>query len=522
MSSGQPEPIDHISVVIITRNAERHLGKCLRALKDFREVIVLDSGSTDSTLAIAATFPNVKTFHQPFAGFGRQKNAAIDLASNDWVFSLDADEVADETCINALRKTYAANQVGEIRRLNYYRSRPVEACGWQNDLIPRFFNRKHTRFLEKEIHEVVDTSNAERFRLPGTVHHYAYSNPDELLRKIEFYSALYARERRFRKKTSLPMIVLKTFFSFFRNYFLQRGVLYGYEGLLIAYSNASGVFYKYMKLHELNHSLRISLVITTYNRPDALALVIRSAFRQTMPPHEILIADDGSGPETARTIEALQQRSPVPLKHIWHEDTGFRLSEIRNKAIAAAEGEYIVMVDGDMVLQKNFIRSHARAARPGFFVQGSRVLLSEKLTKEKIANGSISFYALMGGITNRLNAINFPLLSGWVSKVKNTIVGVRGANMAFWKDDVVRINGFDNHFIDWGREDSEFCGRMLRNGIRRRNLKLGGVAYHLYHPESSRAKLNVNDQLLEDSEKENRLRCESGIDKFIVAQRSPA
>lgn len=515
MDSGKITLTDHISAVIITKNGERHFQKCLSALRSFREVIVLDSGSTDRTLEIASSFDNVKIFKHEFIGFGPQKNLAVSFASNDWVFSLDADEVPDLACIEGLLKIKEVNSVGYIRRLNYYKSKAVEACGWQNDWIPRFFNRKHTRFLDKKIHEVVDTSSSNRVNLPGIVHHFAYSRPGELIAKIESYSTLYAEENRFRKRTNVPMIVLKTFFSFFRNYILQKGFLFGYEGLLIAYSNASGVFYKYLKLHELNKNIAISLIITTYNRPDALELVIRSAFRQTLLPLEILVADDGSGPTTKKVIEDLQAISPVPLKHIWHEDTGFRLSEIRNKAIAAAQGEYIVMVDGDMVMQRNFLRSHANTARPGYFVQGSRVLLNEKLTKEKISSKSLSFQAVMPGITNRLNAINFPLLSPLVSKTKNTITGVRGANMAFWKSDIIKVNGFDNHFVAWGREDSEFCGRMLRNGIQRKNLKLGGVAYHLYHPESSRAKLNDNDQLLAESEKENRLRCESGIDKFI-------
>jgi glycosyltransferase involved in cell wall biosynthesis len=502
--------------VIITKNAALHLEKCLNSLTVFSEVILLDSGSTDSTLSIASAYSNVKIYHQEFNGFGQQKNKAISLASNDWVFSLDSDEVPDEKFLQGIVDlTLNKNAVGLIKRLNYYRHKPIEACGWQNDWIPRLFNRTHTHFADKIVHEVVDTSNAEIIKLPGLVHHYAFANPSDLIYKLQFYSTLYAKENRFKKNSSPALIAAKTLFSFIRNYFLQGGILYGYEGFLISYSNSAGVFYKYMKLYELNRHLKISLLITTYNRPDALELVVLSAFRQTALPDEIIIADDGSGDETKKLIETLSKTSPVPLKRIWHEDMGFRLSEIRNKALAAAQGDYIVMVDGDMVLNRNFIKSHARAARPGFFVQGSRVLLNESLTRQKIKTKSITFTALMSGITNRLNAIDFPFLSSFVSKVKNSFAGVRGANMAFWKNDIIKVNGFDNNFTDWGREDSEFCARMLRNGILRRNLKLGGVAYHLYHPESSREKLGTNDLLLEKSLQENRLRCESGIDKFL-------
>jgi glycosyltransferase involved in cell wall biosynthesis len=513
---GQSLLIEHISVVIITKNAEQHLEKCLNALHSFREIVLLDSGSTDTTLSLAAKYPNVRIYHQEFKGFGQQKNKAVSLAKNDWVFSLDSDEVPDAKCIQGIIDlTLKKNTVGFIKRLNYYRNKPVEACGWQDDWIPRLFNRTHTAFAEKIVHEVVDTSKAEIVKLPGLVHHYAFSNPSDLIQKLQFYSTLYAHENRFRKNSSPALIAGKTFFSFIRNYFLQKGILYGYEGFLISYSNSAGVFYKYMKLYELNKHLKISLLITTYNRPETLELVLYSAFRQTLLPGEIIVADDGSGEDTKKLVERLSKISPVPMKHVWHEDKGFRASEIRNKGIAAAKSEYVVIVDGDMVLNRNFIKSHARAARPGFFVQGSRVLLSEALTQKKIKAKSISFTALMPGITNRLNAINFPLLSPLVSKVTNSFAGVRSANMAFWKADVIKMNGFDNDFIGWGREDSEFCARLLHNGILRRNLKLGGVAYHLYHPESSREKLVVNDSLLDESLKTNRLRCTSGIDKFL-------
>jgi glycosyltransferase involved in cell wall biosynthesis len=508
--------IDHISVVIITKNAELHLAKCLDALKRFAEVILLDSGSSDNTISIASAYPNIKIHHQPFTGFGKQKNKAASLAKNDWIFSLDADEVPDEKCIDGMA-TYRPNKdiVGLIKRYNYYNHKLIEACGWQNDIIPRFYNRTHTSFAEKIVHEVIDTSHSTVIRLSGALHHYAYDNPDGLLQKMQFYSTLYAQENRFKKKTSPVAFTFKTFIAFIKNYFLLRGIFYGYEGFLISYSNAAGVFYKYAKLYEMNRHIKVSLLITTYNRPDALALVLKSVFNQSVLPHQIVVADDGSDERTKSVVDSLRNISPVTLTHIWHEDTGFRLAEIRNKAIAASDGEYIIMIDGDMVLQKNFIKSHINAATPGLFIQGSRVLLSEPLTNEKLKSGSISFNAFMAGITNRLNAMNIPFLSRIVSRVSDSFGGVRGANMSFWREDLIKVNGFDNNFVGWGREDSEFCARMLRAGIRRKNLKLGGVAYHLYHPESPKGKLSVNDHLLEESIKENRLKSISGVDKFL-------
>jgi glycosyltransferase involved in cell wall biosynthesis len=514
--SASTEKISHASAVIITLNAEKYLQRCLQALERFEEVILLDSGSNDRTLDIAKTFSNVRSFYHPFSGFGAQKNKAVSLASRDWIFSVDADEIADSKLIDAIADWSGdAKEVGLIKRINYYRDKPVEACGWQNSFIPRLFNRRQTAFLEKIVHEVIDTQESQLVRFPGVLHHYAFANPDELLRKIIFYSELYALENRFKKRVSRAAISWKTLFAFFRNYILLRGFTAGYEGLLISYSNASGVFYKYSKLYEMNNTISCSLIITTYNRPDALELVIRSAFVQTKLPVEIVVADDGSDERTADLITAMKKISPVPIKHVWHEDTGFRLSEIRNKAVAVTEGEYIVMVDGDMVLHRNFIQNHLHAAKPGIFIQGSRVLLNEKITGEALSKKNISFHSFHPGITNRLNAVDLPVLSRMVSITTKSVAGVRGANMSFWKSDLLAVNGFDNNFVGWGREDSEFCARMITYGVKRKNLKLGGVAFHLFHPESPRAKLSSNDHLLEQSIREKRIRALSGVDKFI-------
>lgn len=124
-----------------------------------------------------------------------------------------------------------------------------------------------------------------------------------------------------------------------------------------------------------------SLIISTYNRSDALELCVKSVLRQSLLPDEIIIADDGSKEETGELIHQLATTSVVPIIHVWHEDLGFRLATIRNKAIVKATKEYIIQIDGDIVLHKDFVKDHVRFAQKGSFVTGSRVLIREALTK---------------------------------------------------------------------------------------------------------------------------------------------
>ncbi len=259
-----------------------------------------------------------------------------------------------------------------------------------------------------------------------------------------------------------------------------------------------------------------ALIITTYNRPDALELVLETVLLQSKMPDEVIIADDGSLEPTFEVVKKYQNRIKG-LQHVWHKDNGFRLAEIRNKAIAKSSCEYLIVVDGDMLLHKNFVETHCENARENYFMQGSRVLLSEAITKKSLAKKNVVFGFFDKGITNRFNTINAPVLSKVASSEKTDHLKVRGCNMAFWKKDVLKVNGFNEDFQGWGREDSEFVVRLLNNGVKRKNLKLVAVAYHLFHPEKKNQKeeMNANDKILQKTIEENRLWCENGIDKHI-------
>ncbi|EJF11162.1 glycosyl transferase family protein [Pontibacter sp. BAB1700] len=506
-----------ISVTILTKNSQQHLSNCLHSLQRFSEVIVLDNGSTDETLAIAARFPNVRIVEHAFLGFGPMKNLAAQHAAHSWVLSIDSDEVlspqlTEEILQLDLRDTH---QVYSFLRHNFYGTKHIKACGWDNDYVLRLYHKGTTRFADLPVHEYIITDGLQVQALRGTMDHYSFNSISQLIAKMDQYTTLFAKEKRFRKRSSPAISYFKWAFSLFRNYVLQRGFLYGYEGMAISFSNANGTFYKYMKLHEENQRLGISLVITTYNWKEALGTVLRSAFQQSELPREIVVADDGSREDTRALVAQLAKESPVPVLHSWQEDLGFRAAESRNRAIAMATGEYVVIIDGDMVLHPDFLKGHRRAARKGYFTQGKRVLLSPELSQKLFSRGPSPISPLSSGIKNRFNATNSPFLSRLFSKDKAGIASIKSCNMGFWMEDIVRVNGFNEDFVGWGREDSEFAIRLLNSGTKRQNLAFGGVAYHLHHQENSRQSLAANDALLEKAISEKSTFCPNGIDKHF-------
>lgn len=261
--------------------------------------------------------------------------------------------------------------------------------------------------------------------------------------------------------------------------------------------------------------MKCSLVITTYNWPEALELSLLSALRQTELPDEVLVADDGSRPETAELVERYRTSAPVPVRHIWQEDRGYRLAASRNRAVAAAMGEYIVIVDGDMVLHPDFIRDHKRLAEEGSFIQGSRVLLSEENTRRRFTTKDIRISPFEGGIRNRKNAVRLPALSRTLAVGSTSLKGIRGCNISFFREDCIRVNGFNEEFVGWGREDSEFVVRLFNSGVVRRNVRFSAIAAHLWHRENARHSLPENDRLLEEAITGKRTRCRNGIDKYL-------
>ncbi|RKS85953.1 glycosyltransferase involved in cell wall biosynthesis [Orbus hercynius] len=262
----------------------------------------------------------------------------------------------------------------------------------------------------------------------------------------------------------------------------------------------------------------VSLIVTTYNWPKALELVLRSIERQSMLPNEVIIADDGSTDDTRQLINQYQQHFPVPLIHSWQEDTGFRAARSRNLAIARAQSDYIVMIDGDMLLHRHFIRDHKRIAKPDYFIQGRRVILTPRLTEQLFHDHSLSLSLFSADIKNKMNAICSPLLSTLMSPLlsKKSYHSIRSCNLAAWRSNIITINGFNEDFVGWGREDSEFIVRLLNSGIKRQDLRFGGVAYHLFHHENTRSNLADNDKRLALAISNKECYCQHGIKQHLA------
>ena len=260
--------------------------------------------------------------------------------------------------------------------------------------------------------------------------------------------------------------------------------------------------------------LKTTLVITTYNWPEALRAVLNSVLCQSELPDEVIIADDGSKDETKTLINGYCQKFSIPLIHSWIPDNGFQLAKSRNQAIAKATGDYIVMVDGDMFLSNTFIQSHKHVAKSNQFVQGGRVL-TDLASSQSIMNNNVLPSIFSNGIRNRHNCISNPLLSRIFSFNRNNDKSTRGCNMAFWHDDIIKVNGFNEEFVGWGREDSDFVHRMLNNNINRLYLKFAGIGYHFFHTENSRAALKKNDEILKNTITNKLESCTNGISKYL-------
>jgi len=373
----------------------------------------------------------------------------------------------------------------------------------------RIYNRQITSYNDAKVHESIIKKNLQVTKIEGKLIHYSFDSIEGLLDKLQRYSTLWAEQNKFKKSSSLGRATFRSFFAFFKNFILQKGIIGGKNGFLISVCNSLGVFFKYAKLAEINKKLSVSLIITTYNRPDALELVLLSAFSQTSLPDEIIIADDGSSEDTRNLIEKMRDISPVPLLHAWQEDDGFRAAASRNNALRLAKSEYIILIDGDMILNRNFIKDHKIFAKHNQFIQGSRVLLNKSKTQKSILEKTIDFGFFSQNISNRMNALHYPILIEPRDKLK----GIRTCNMAFWLDDAKKVNCFNEEFVGWGREDSEFAVRLLNFGVKRKNLKFGAIQYHLWHNESTRGNLPENDLILECAIKDEKTWCERGIVK---------
>ncbi|MBX9206305.1 glycosyltransferase [Campylobacter jejuni] len=500
--------LKQISVIIIVKNAKQTLLECLNSLKDFDEIILLNNESSDNTLNIAnefkKDFANLHIYHSAFIGFGALKNLALSYAKNDWILSIDADEVLENECIKELKNLeLQEDNIIALSRKNLYKGEWIKACGWWPDYVMRVFNKTHTSFNENLVHEsLILHKDSKKIKLQNGLRHFAFEDIDSLLDKLQKYSKLWALQN-LHKESSVCKALLRGIWTFFRNYVLKKGIFYGYKGFIISTCNGLGAFFKYMKLYELKKQKpkTCALIITTYNQKERLALVLDSVKNLEPLPDEVLIADDGSREDTAKLIQAYQKDFPCKLEHIWQEDEGFRAAASRNKAINASNSEYIILIDGDMILEKNFIGDHLNFASLKTILQGSRTILNKNESKELLSKNDFSLAFDKKGFKNQRNIFlakcvyKFSKLTKKFFKKSQLVKGSKTCNMSFYKSDFEAIEGFNEKFIGWGREDSEFVARFLFNDGVFKRLKFNALAYHIYHEENSKNMLEINHQI---------------------------
>ncbi len=244
--------------------------------------------------------------------------------------------------------------------------------------------------------------------------------------------------------------------------------------------------------------MTVSVIVTTYNRPDALIKVMNGLAHQTHAVDEVIIADDGSTQETRSAIARIKPKMSYPLSHVCHEDRGFRAAKIRNDAIRISSGDYIILLDGDCIPHRHFVKDHFRLAKAGYFFQGKRVLVEEKvvsLFKWWLVNKPMALmkFAISGGLSNVHHLIRCPW---WPSVTSSGLSGTRSCNMGLFRTDLFAVNGFNEDFVGWGREDSELVARLYAYGLKRKTHPFMAICFHLWHHENSRERLEYNDELL--------------------------
>jgi glycosyltransferase involved in cell wall biosynthesis len=264
--------------------------------------------------------------------------------------------------------------------------------------------------------------------------------------------------------------------------------------------------------------VRLALAINTYERPDSLAAVLDSVWRQRLPPDEIVVADDGSSPAARAIIDDLVARSPLPVRLVSQPHEGFRVARLRNLAIAATSAEYVVLVDGDMLLHPEFVADHLRHARHGFYTQGVRVRTDAILTAELLESPQDfpSPFDSGLGVLRRAYLLHSPLLAGATRRIANSFIAIKSCNQGFWREDLLKVNGFNEDMVGWGPEDKELCARIEHAGVRRQTLLFGGIACHLHHERESREFLPRNLAIFEETRRTRRVRCERGLDGHLA------
>tara|TARA_R110002111_G_scaffold256979_3_gene324761 strand:+ start:112295 stop:113116 length:822 start_codon:yes stop_codon:yes gene_type:complete len=264
----------------------------------------------------------------------------------------------------------------------------------------------------------------------------------------------------------------------------------------------------------------LAVIITTYNWPAALEVVLTGYLSQQRPPDELIIADDGSTQDTRAVIDAFRKQAPFPVKHVWHADEGFRAGAIRNRAIQNSEADYIVFTDGDCIPAPWFLQQHHCLAERGWFLSGNRVLCSQNFSQEVLQKKTPLhtwswrqwLRARQYKQINRISPLlKIPLGRWYRRRLAKEWKGAKTCNLSVWKEDLLAVNGFDEDYTGWGMEDSDLVLRLIRNGVYHKDARFAAPVFHLWHPENSRDQLEENQRRLQQLIETDRIQARVGI-----------
>ena len=274
--------------------------------------------------------------------------------------------------------------------------------------------------------------------------------------------------------------------------------------------------------------MKVSVIVSTYNRPAALERVLDGLAAQARPPFEVIVADDGSGPPTAALLAG--RHDPFPVHHAWQPDDGFRLARVRNLAALRSAGDWLHFLDGDCVPRPRFVARIIDLGGPGIALAGDRILVSRALT-ERIERERLPIHAwsfthwlrerCRGGINRLLPLGHWPFVAGRGRRRQDWRL-LRGANFGLARADLFAVNGFEESFSGWGLEDSEFAVRLINQGIALRSARLALGVLHLWHPEQARSALERNRELLEAARADGRTRARRGLAELAAEAAAPA
>lgn len=260
-----------------------------------------------------------------------------------------------------------------------------------------------------------------------------------------------------------------------------------------------------MVMKELN----VDLIISAYNNASSVKQIISLIQGGTARPSSIHITDDGSNSQNRKIIENHLNRIEIPSFYHWHNDRGFRKSKILNQGILNCKSECIVFLDGDCLPHRHFISDHLKLAEEGYFIQGRRCFVRESEVSNLLnKQTTLRRLILSGKVSGLLKSIRLPRP---IVRKNNQMHGLLGCNLGVWRKDLISINGFDEDYVGWGREDSDLGARLYNIGLLRKIVHGRALVYHLNHPENDRSELSQNDQRLKDTILNKKIRCNNGL-----------